>query len=105
MCKKNYYFKLKDKNTDKVVIDGDCCPTFVNNKEDYKGDMDKTLVIKIKYGDVVRINKEHVTMDMIIALTDKFNLEFHQITKDTFDIKFKNKEMLVCNSKQLLERI
>lgn len=94
----NYYFELKDKNTNKIFMESESCPVFINNKdEDYY-----STVLKIKDGDVVRIDKKHIAIDTIIALTDKFNLEFHQITKDTFDIKFKNKEMLVCNSKQLL---
>lgn len=93
----NYCFELKDKNTNKIFMEGESCPVFINNKDDHY-----SAVLKIKDGDVVRFNKNHISIDMIIDLTTKFNLELHQITKDIFDIKFKNKETLVCNSKQLL---
>lgn len=93
----NYYFELKDKSTNKIFMEGESCQVFINNKDDHY-----STVLKIKDGDVVRFNNKHISIDMIIDLTAKFNLEFYQIDKYTFDIKFKNKEMLVCNSKQLL---
>lgn len=93
----NYYFELKDKNTNKIFMESESCPVFINNEEDCY-----SAILRIKDGDVVRTNKNHISIDMIIALTDKFNLEFHQISDDVLDIKFKNKEILVCNSKQLL---